>query len=140
MRQEIEKLDIYSVLDPGKYWGRKRETLELVQNSKSWSIVQFWVDSVALLEVLAKGADRGWILELVITDDLIRMSKVEDLKRLWSITFQWEVRDQAVRACWHFEIMVIYNLYNININILPTGEVQRKIQEDSGCEEKQGVA
>ena len=98
VRQEIEKLDIYSVLDPGKFWGRKRETLELVQNSKSWSIVQCWVDSVALLEVLAKGADRGWILELVITDDLIRMSKVEDLKRLWSITFQWEVRDQVVRA------------------------------------------
>ena len=109
VRQEIEKLDIYSVLDPGKYWGRKRETLELVKNSKSWSIKQCWVDSVALLEVLAKGADRGWIFELVITDDLIRMSKVEDLKRLWSITFQWEVRDQAVRAYWHyhFEIMVI---------------------------------
>ena len=96
VRQEIEKLDIYSVLDPGKYWGRKRETLELVQNSKSWSIKQCWVDSVALLKVLAKGADRGWIFELVITDDLIRMSKVEDLKRLWSITFQWEVKDQAV--------------------------------------------
>ena len=109
LRQEIEKLDIYSVLDPGKYWGRKRETLELVQNSKAWSIKQCWVDSVALIEVLAKGADRGWIFELVITDDLIRMSKVEDLKKVWSITFQWEVRGQAVRAYWHyhFEIMAI---------------------------------
>ena len=133
VRQEIEKIDIYSVIDPGKYWGRKKETHELVKNCESWSIIQCWVDSVALLEVLAKEADRGWIRKVVITDDMIRKSKVEDLKKLWRITFQWEVRirTQALRAYWCYFLKTSKPAY-ININILITGEMHRKVQADSG--------
>ena len=104
-----------------------------MKNCKSRSIIQCWVDSVALLEVLAKEADRGRIGKVVITDDMIRKSKVEDLKKLWRITFQWEVRirTQAVQAYWCYLLKTSQPAY-FNINILITGELQRKIQADSG--------
>ena len=80
---------------------------------------------------LSKEADRGWIRKVVITDDLIRKSKVEDLKKLWRIIFQWEVRTQAVRAYWCYFLKTSKPAY-ININILITGEMHRKVQADSG--------
>lgn len=77
-------------------FGNENSWVRLIGQVKSWRIKTLWIepdeeDGPYVLEALAGASGRGRIEKLIIRDKVIACGTISQLKKVWSITEEWEV-------------------------------------------------